>query len=48
MDNIGIISNNDNSKALNIAKDIYDYLVSDAVHFNRYEGKNAFASDTLD
>lgn len=31
-----------------IAKEIYDYLVSDAVHFNRYEGKNAFASDTLD
>ena len=27
MDNIGIISNNDNSKALNIAKDIYDYLI---------------------
>lgn len=26
MDNIGIISNNDNVKALHIAKDIYDYL----------------------
>ncbi|MDD3521081.1 MAG: NAD(+)/NADH kinase [Actinomycetota bacterium] len=28
MDNIGIISNNDNSKALNVSKDIYDYLIS--------------------
>jgi len=27
MDNIGIITNNDNIKALNIAKDIYDYLI---------------------
>lgn len=31
-----------------IVKEIYDYLVSDTVHFNRYEGKSAFASDTLD
>ncbi len=32
MDNIGIISNNDNAKALDIAKDIYDYLVSKNVN----------------
>ncbi|MEL7632064.1 MULTISPECIES: ureidoglycolate dehydrogenase [Sporomusa] len=31
-----------------IVKEIYDYLVSDDIHFNRYEGKSAFASDTLD
>ena len=31
-----------------IVKEIYDYLVSDDVHYNRYEGKSAFASDTLD
>lgn len=28
-----------------IVKEIYDYLVSDVVHNNRYEGKNAFASE---
>lgn len=31
-----------------IVKEIYDYLISDDVHYNRYEGKSAFASDTLD
>ncbi|WP_371372626.1 ureidoglycolate dehydrogenase [Sporomusa aerivorans] len=31
-----------------IVKEIYDYLVSDDIHYNRYEGKSAFASDTLD
>ena len=28
MDCIGLISNNENIKAINIAKDIYDYLKS--------------------
>ena len=32
MDNIGIISNNDNTKALNISKDIYDYLISKGIN----------------
>jgi len=31
-----------------IVKEIYDYLVSADIHYNRYEGKSAFASDTLD
>jgi len=31
-----------------IVKEIYDYLVSDDIHFNRYEGKDAFATNTLD
>jgi len=31
-----------------IVKEIYDYLISDDIHYNRYEGKSAFASDTLD
>ncbi|WP_110955970.1 ureidoglycolate dehydrogenase [Anaerosinus massiliensis] len=28
-----------------IVKEIYDYLVSDDVHYNRYDGKSAFASE---
>ncbi|MDU4960878.1 MAG: ureidoglycolate dehydrogenase [Sporomusaceae bacterium] len=31
-----------------IVKEIYDYLISADVHYNRYAGKSAFASDTLD
>lgn len=31
-----------------IVKEIYDYLVSDDIHYDRYNGKSAFASGTLD
>lgn len=31
-----------------IVKEIYDYLVSDDIHYNRYDGKSAFASDSVD
>ncbi len=31
-----------------IVKKIYDYLVSDDIHYNRYDKKGAFASDPLD
>jgi ureidoglycolate dehydrogenase (NAD+) len=35
----------DREEGIPIVKEIYDYLVGDKVHCNRYDGMNAFAMD---